>query len=125
MPGMPIIRFEVEGMKHSISVALTEYAVKMDADIQAAIEAACTPEHLLRVIKDKAQSVIDRTIAEEVERFFRYGAGRAVIANAVQDILGDQEQIVLNQMQADRDNKSKCYKEIMGLEADPEENSNV
>jgi len=88
---MPIVRLEVEHMKHSIQMACTEYIAKMDADIQAAVERVCTPEHISDVVCRAAKETIDKAVDEEVRSFYRYGAGREAVRKAVVDTLTEKE----------------------------------
>lgn len=44
--GMPIIRFEIEGMRATLLQALTKYQAEMDTQIRAAVEELCKPENL-------------------------------------------------------------------------------
>lgn len=83
METVPILRFELQGMRHILAIALHEYAVKMDEDIQRAITAACTPENLIRVISAEVQSALNSVVREEVEHFFRSGGGRDAVRHAI------------------------------------------
>lgn len=84
---LPIIRFEVEGIRRTLLVALTEYQAQMDADLQAAVEEFCKPENLNKVIQGLAMKAIETSLRDEVDNFFRFGGGRKVIAEAVQNRL--------------------------------------
>lgn len=89
---LPIIRLEVEGMKYAICTALTEHAAQMDADIKAAVELYCTPENIKKIVTDSATRILDATIREEVEKFFRYnGEGRKAVAEAVKECILKKE----------------------------------
>jgi hypothetical protein len=85
---IPIVRLEVDGMKHSILQALSTYATDLSEEIKSAVERFCTPENIQAVIDREVHSVISRVVGEEVDRFYRSGAGRAVISQAVQERLG-------------------------------------
>lgn len=87
MSGVPIIRFEVENLRHTVTLALQDYVAKMDADIQAAVAAAMTPENVSRAIQDAASAEIDLAIKCEISNFFRYGNGREAIKKAVAETL--------------------------------------
>ena len=89
MPLIPLIKLEVEGMRHTMAMALTEYTVRLDETLQAALAAYCTPENLERVIQSETQKVLDRVIREEVQNWFTYGAGRKAIKEAVEKKLRD------------------------------------
>jgi hypothetical protein len=81
---VPIIRFEIEGMKHTLQVALSQYAAVMDEQMQEAVEASCTVENLQRIIEKSAKQEIECAINEEIRKFYSYGKGREAIRNAVQ-----------------------------------------
>lgn len=80
---VPYVRLTVEGMTHSIILRLSEYEAERDAQIRAAVEAACTPENLARVVADAVRVALDKVVRDEVDQFFRYGAGRKVVREAV------------------------------------------
>ena len=82
-----MIRFEVANLRHTVTLALQDYVAKMDADIQAAVAAAMTPENVSRAIQDAASKEIEHAIRGEISEFFRYGNGRDVIKKAVADTL--------------------------------------
>jgi hypothetical protein len=88
---LPIIRLEVEGMRYQIVTALQKHAAKMNADIQAAVEAYCTSENLAEVVKASATSQLDNAIKAEVAHFFRYGDGRKAVAAAVKEAILKKE----------------------------------
>lgn len=85
MNGMsiPFVRLEVEGMKHSILCALSEYAEKMDKDIRSAVEIACDPENVKCIIAQAVAKEMKSAIDSEIRAFFSGGAGREAIRDAV------------------------------------------
>ena len=92
MNTIPIIRLEVERMKQTILQALPQHAAAMDASVQAAIEAYCTPENIESVIRQAAIQAIDAAVKEEVRTFFQYSKpGRQAVREAVIKHLEDWE----------------------------------
>jgi len=89
---MPIIRLEVQGMKHTITHALMEHQTQMDEDIQKAVEDYCSEENISRVITQACRAELEQAIKEEVSSFFRYGDGRKAIKAAVGANLMAQEE---------------------------------
>lgn len=83
----PIVRLEIENMKHTILVALHEYTDRMDADIQQAIDIACSPENIRRTIENEVQRQVGVILREEITRFYQYGPGRETIRGLVENIL--------------------------------------
>ena len=84
---VPIIRLELEGMKQTLAVALHQYTLQIDQDIQAAIASYCTTDNIARVIKEQVRRSLDRIVTEEVDKFFAYGDGRKVVSVAVNTML--------------------------------------
>ena len=80
----PVIRIEIQSMKHAIKKAMSEHLVKMDADIQTAIERVCTPENIATIVFETAKIEIKAAIEQQIQNFYRYGNGRAAIKDAVQ-----------------------------------------
>lgn len=87
---LPIVRLELEGMKESIVMAFSEYALKMDADVQSAVAAICTPENLTAMVTKYAKDAIDSAIRQEISNFYNYGLGREVIRKAVNETLAER-----------------------------------
>lgn len=86
---IPIIRLEVEHMRHTMTVALSEYTAQLDSDLQEAIERFCTPDNLRRIIEDEASRTLDDVIREQVNNWFMHGEGQKVIKQAVEQKLRD------------------------------------
>jgi hypothetical protein len=86
----PIIRLEVESMKHTMLYHLMQYSAQMDETLQKAVENFCTPENLETIIMNETSKVLDRVIREEVSRWFVHGEGRAAIKAAVEKRLRDK-----------------------------------
>lgn len=80
---IPVVRLEVEYMKHAILHAFTEHTLKVDADVKAAVEHFCRPENVKAIVKSAVDSILKGAIEDEIRNFFMYGAGRSAIAEAV------------------------------------------
>ena len=80
---IPIMRLEIQGMKHALSVALTEHTVKMDADIQDAINKFCTSENVKKIIDEEVGRNLNEIFRESVRDFLLRGDGRKTIEQAV------------------------------------------
>lgn len=78
-------------MRHSISMAFREHQVKMDEDVQMAVEAYCQPANISRIINEAATTALDNAIKEEVREFFLRGDGRKAVAEAVKESLLNRE----------------------------------
>ncbi len=80
---VPVIRLEIAGMKQAVAVALTQYAARMDADIQAAVDRVCTTEHITRLIDDVVRQEIDAGVKSALHSYFAYGDGHKEIEKIV------------------------------------------
>ncbi len=84
MNAFPVIRLGIEGMKHTTQQCLSEYAARMDSDVQAAINAAITSENIAKVITETTAREVKLAIESEIHRFFTYDReGAAFIRRAV------------------------------------------
>jgi hypothetical protein len=87
---IPIIRLEIEGMKATVCTALTQYAAKMDADIQHAVNSYCESGNLERVVREAATNALDAVVKEEVRYLFSHGSiGRKAVKEAIQEWMED------------------------------------
>jgi len=64
MSNIPIIRLEIEGMRHSIMAALTENFAQRDADLQEAIKEVCETYPWRSRLINEAQQALDFQIRE-------------------------------------------------------------
>lgn len=80
---IPVIRLEVEYMKHAILHAFTAHQLKIDTDLKEALERFCQPANIKAIVGKAVDQTLKNAIESEIENFFLYGAGRATIAEAV------------------------------------------
>jgi len=80
---VPIIRFEVEHLKHSIMSAFSEYSIAFDKNVVAAVESFCKPSNIQRILDSQVAKILQSTIETEVADYFKYGKGRDTIREAV------------------------------------------
>jgi hypothetical protein len=85
---MPIIRLEVEGLKRTMLLALTEHAALIDKSLQQAVQDYCTDGHIDSIVRREAELQLDAALREEVRRFFLFNnPGRAAVRQAVTEAL--------------------------------------
>ena len=89
--GIPIVRLEVESMRHTLVAAMTEHLAQMDTDFQAAINEACTSERVREALTLAVNREMCAAIENQVKDFFAYGVGynmirRMVGARLIQDL---------------------------------------
>lgn len=83
MHTIPIIRLEVEHMKHAIISAFNDTALQLDEAIRNAINAYCQPENIQHVVTTEVKRVLDEVIKAEIKDFYQYGEGRKIVKDAV------------------------------------------
>ena len=85
---VPIIRLEVEGLKRTMLLALTEHVALMDKSLQQAVQDYCTEYNIDYIVRREAELQLDAALKEEVGRFFAFnGSGRAAVRQAVTETL--------------------------------------
>ena len=82
----PRIRLEIDHMKHSMMIAVADYQVRFDSDLQAAIDAYFQPENIKRVLAENVKRTIDEAICKELNSYFAYGDGAGVIKDVVSKV---------------------------------------
>ncbi len=88
---IPIISLEVQGMKHTMKLALMEHAALLDKSIQQAVEDYCTEGNIQAIVQREARLQLDAALKEEVRRFFDWsGQGRAAVREAVMEALNER-----------------------------------
>jgi len=91
---LPIIKLQLQNMKHSIAHAFHAHHMTVDRDVQEAIERFCDAGHVKRIIEDEVSTAIEWALKEEVRAFFKYGGeGREVIRKAVRLKLLKEEEL--------------------------------
>lgn len=83
MSEIPVIRIELERMRHTFCAMLGEHMAKMDRDIRAAIEAEITPERVGAMLRQQAAETLREAIKSALEASVRYGAGAATLRQMV------------------------------------------
>jgi len=89
---IPVVRLEVDYMKHAILHAFTEYSLKVDADVKAAVERFCTPENVMRIVDEAVRTELRAAIEKEIHDFYAYGSGHQYIAGAVKKMLEERHE---------------------------------
>jgi len=70
-------------MRQTLNVMLVQHAEMINSEIQAAVDKFCTPENLQHVVDEQVGSMIKWAVKGEIEDYFRYGAGRKAVREAV------------------------------------------
>ena len=70
---MPIIKIELESMKHTVCHAMTEHLSEMDEGIQEAVKVAVDNFDYRGEISRIANAQIKQALEEAIRRHFQYG----------------------------------------------------
>lgn len=89
--GFPLVSLEVQGMRASIKKAFLDHVEELSSEIQQAVDLACTPENVKRVVAVEVARAVDEAVREEVERFYKEGPGRRAVRDAVSEKLRNPE----------------------------------
>lgn len=84
---IPIIKIEIESMRQSIVHAFRNQLLGIDEQFKLALDEACQPEKIQKLLTDSANSAIKEAIEEEVRHFFEKGNGRKLVAEKVREKL--------------------------------------
>ena len=77
----PIIEFEMRGIQHAIKRCIADTHIQQTEQMQAAVDAAIEGFDFNKEVSEAAYKVI----GEEVEHYFKWGAGRDAIKEVVTD----------------------------------------
>lgn len=84
---IPIIRMEIQGLKHNIAMMISEHQLKLDEHVKDAVDQYCTDENIKKVVMEATINALNQVMKEETESFFKYGEGRKAISESVKSIL--------------------------------------
>jgi hypothetical protein len=84
---MPIIRLEIEGMKHSIVTALAAHGGRVSKAVEAEIDHFLTTFDWSASVRSAMVPILNSLIADAVKRHFEYGEGRALVMGEVVRVL--------------------------------------
>ena len=83
MEQMPIIKLEIENMKYSILHYFNQHQERVSEAVAAQIEKVISSYDYEGAVLKATTEVLDGTI----ESFFKYGKGRTMIQDAIQEAL--------------------------------------
>lgn len=87
----PIVKIEIESMRHSLKTMLSEHVLAVDEQMRAAVDEALKPENVAEFLREQVRIHMRAAISDEIQRAFGYtSAGRAAIREAVMLHLEEQ-----------------------------------
>ncbi|MNQ58436.1 hypothetical protein D3C85_726420 [compost metagenome] len=88
---VPIIRLELEGMRHSMLMAFSEHQGILEDEVRAAVENYCTHENLSLIIQAEAKRCLDAAVKRAIGDYFSYGEGKESVKAAVLEMINKGE----------------------------------
>lgn len=79
MSHFPIIKLEIESLKHSILHELSQYHFEVDSMVKEEIKKYCREDNIRQVLRAQISQSISHAIKQETENFFSYGPGREFV----------------------------------------------
>lgn len=79
----PIIKFEIESIKHTLATAINDHLLKLDQEFKVALDKECDPDNIRRILEDQVSKSVEERIREEVDNFFKYGEGKKIVQQKV------------------------------------------
>ena len=90
---MPIIRIEVEQMKHSMLHAFNQTQMEISEEVKRALDRACAPELIQQHINEVAHRVIKEATQTAIERWWAMSAeGQKLVQEAVAKRMDEEAQ---------------------------------
>ena len=83
MSTVPVIKLEVERMKHTLLMMINDETLRLDEQLKAAVEAYCSEGNLTRVINEYVNVQMKRAIEDAVQQFYQWGPGKKLVAEVV------------------------------------------
>lgn len=90
---IPIIKLEVEGMRRTVQMALSEFMVQQDAMLKAALDAYLTEDNISRIVNETVRVTIQDCIKDAAQNYYKYGEGAKHIRALVVERLNEQDRI--------------------------------
>lgn len=90
MNELPLIRIEVERMKHTMLHAFNQQTLRLDMMFKEALDDTCQPEKVQNILTEAANRFIKEALETETKNYFTYGEGRKFIANKVKEKLNEE-----------------------------------
>lgn len=87
----PIIRLEIEQMRHTILHHLSQHNSRMEAAIAEQLRQVVQDFDYGKAVEKAAREAIDRVVRDAVSDFFVLGDGRKVIGEAVKAHLSQMQ----------------------------------
>lgn len=89
--GPPVaIHLELRGLQLHIMDMMAYQQEKLQGMIKEAIEREVTSDAIQRIIETSARELLERSVREEMESYFRHGEGHKAISKRVASIIAKE-----------------------------------
>lgn len=83
----PILRIELDGLKHSTYHAMAGASDEINAELKRQLDAYLTTENIGALIAKEIARVVPNAISRAIEHYFRYGDGATQLEENIVDML--------------------------------------
>lgn len=87
----PVMRFELEGMKHQLLLYLGKYHADIEAMVDESCQKVIETMDFDGIVRAQMEQAITEAIHRELKGFFSYGPGQKLIAAEMKRILWDRK----------------------------------
>ena len=89
MNEMPVLKLELNSLKHTIQMTMSNQMDEITKYIQEATDKYCTEENLQEMIDQQVKESIDYTVKQVIENHYRHGDGMKIIKETILRQLGE------------------------------------
>ncbi len=84
MNNRPIVTIQIERMRHTMSMMLSEQQLDISAEVERALSRECTPEKIQQIVDDSAREAVSKAVADAVKHWWMTSdTGQSLIKAAI------------------------------------------
>lgn len=87
MYDVPLVKIELENMRQTVIVALSNYQGQISQNVNEQLKDIVNNFDFSKVVNDTATKVIEEAIRDALTSYFKYGDGRRVIETTISEML--------------------------------------
>jgi aspartate/methionine/tyrosine aminotransferase len=91
MENLPIMRFELECLKTNITAAFVDHLDNIENMVKERVANYCTSENIMLHIDKQVKNIINNSIEEEMQYYYKYGKGSGDIREAIRDVIENRK----------------------------------
>lgn len=92
MEGIPIIRIEIEGIKHSLITAIIDHNKDMEQIVKAKLEKICTVEYMEALIEKELRDLIPKVIHDSFNDYSVIEGFRSMVIKEIMPKINEEKE---------------------------------